>query len=412
MIHIVHELRHCKGTNAKLDVLVKYKNDFNWLRTLKYMYDTSINYYISAPIDYSFVDEIDVADMFENLDVLASGQYRGNVAKSLALGGSEKFGEIFRLVLGGSLKAGVSTTSINKAYPDLIPTFPLMLAEAAPIKMWPVWAFTKYDGVRLLVRVEDGVVTPKTRAGKHLEISSLIDSMKGMPNGVYDGELVKGNGLQSGRTKITGDVNRVLKGTWTDIQDYSAIFFDYLSLFEWDNKCCGRVYYERFEVLSENLSSIDISEISGRKGLVCKLAHFEVMHNQVQVDELFNKLLLLGYEGLILRYGEDFYVWERSSLLNKIKAIHSGVLKCIGTTEGRNKYVGMIGALICEGIIDGKDIRVNVSGLSDWDRDMDPDHFIGNGIDLLYNDIVKSDNNEYYSLFLPRFKRLLGRYDT
>ena len=398
---IVHELRRARGGNKKLAILHQYTGNEDWKRILLAMYDTSINYYVSAPKDNTFIeDPVDVDDMMYGLSELADRTYTGNAARAVAREYSEKYGEIFRLILDGSLKAGISVTTINKAYPDLIPTFPVMLAKDVEVDRYPILASTKFDGVRVIAFVNNGgKVQLKTRAGKLMRIRSLEMDMALRPPGVYDGELVMGDGKQVGRTKITGYVNKVLKGTAIDIPGYTFCIFDFVPIEAWDRRQCTWGYYQRLAFLEKNVST--------SKHVV--IAEQLKMHNLNDVNELFSDRLIKGYEGLILRSYEDPYIWGRSAKLIKKKAIKEGTLGCYDTTEGTGKYEGMIGALMCAGTVDGKQVRVKIgSGLSDHDREGLHAYYIGKDIEILYNDIVRAEGASHYSLFLPRFKRVLG----
>ena len=397
-IRIVHELRKASGRNAKLDILRKHKDNGLWKNILVAMYDDSINYYVSAPSDNTFTEN-DPHDMFDILWALRYRKVTGNKARNLAKQGSKAFGEIFRLVLKGSLNCGVSIKTINAAYPCLIPTFEVMLAEKNKPKTFPVWSSIKYDGVRVVATVWNGDVKIQTRSGKILNIASLKNSMAKQEDGVYDGELVMGDGLQISRTGITGEVNRVLKGTSTEILGYTFCIFDKLTTREWDNQSCTRSYAERSKDLIDNfVMCIDTRTIR----------HIECNSHE-DIESMFQEKLALGYEGLILRYMDDPYEWRRTKALMKVKSITTGVLRCVGTTDGTRKYDGMIGALICEGTINGKNIEVHVgTGLSDFDRDMSPEAYIDHDIEVEYNDIVKAKNADHWSLFLPVFKRILG----
>jgi len=411
MINIVHKLRLAKGTNRKLTILIKEKDNEDWKTILKAMYDTSINYYISSPSDNSFISRSFTAkDIIDHLEWLSSRTVTGNDARAHALEGSRQFGEIYRLVLGGSLKAGVSITTINKAYPGLIPQFKVMLANDVPITHFPCIASTKYDGVRLLAFVSDAVdsagitqsmVKLVLRSGKQIHIKSLEYEMSKQPPGVYDGELVAGDGLQEGRTKITGSVNRCLKGGATDIKDYTFCIFDYLLHEEWAAEVSGP-YIERVQELNKMTQNSKV-----------RIADMYTMGSIDHVNELYAQKLAAGYEGLIIRQTYDPYEWKRSNKLIKKKAIFEGVLECYDTTEGTNKYEGMIGALMLRGTIDDKDILVKTgSGLSDHDREMPPQHFIGKDIEMLYNDITRAKDASHYSLFIPRFKRVKGDHNV
>ncbi len=399
-IKIVHELRKTRGTNAKLDVLKKHQDNEKWKQVLLAMYDSSINYYVSAPADMTFIsDDIYLPDLMMDLYKLSARVVTGNEARFHSRKMSRKYGEIVRLILKGSLSCGVSIKTINKAYPGLIPTFEVMLAKDVPNVRYPALASTKYDGVRLIVSVMDGEATPRTRSGKRLQVDSLINEMRTYPDGVYDGELVHGNGKQTARTSITGSVNRILKGSNTDIEDYKFMVFDYIELDSWENQTCSVPYLTRLSQCIENTTG-------GRYIEPCPSV---TVNTGSELDEMYNDHIKRGYEGLILRYPEDMYEWKRTPALIKKKATNECVLECTEVNEGTGKYTGMVGALVCQGIVDGKEVHVKVgTGLSDFDRDEDFDEYIGKRIEVLYNDIVQAENSDTYSLFLPRYKRVVG----
>ena len=131
------------------------------------------------------------------------------------------------------------------------------------------------------------------------------------------------------------------------------------------------------------------------------------------VNELYAQKIKAGYEGLIIRQTYDPYEWKRSEKLIKLKVTKECVLECVGATGGTGKYEGMIGALLCEGTIGDKNIKVKLgSGLTDHDREIASWEYSGKKIDVLYNDIVKAESADHYSLFLPRFKRVRGDHNV
>lgn len=397
---IIHELRNASGGNAKKDVLHKYKDNKEWYRALVAMYDDSINYYVSSPKDLTFhEEEVDLHEMHRLLKDLSHRAYTGHMARDVAIEGSQDHGELFRLILGRSLKCGVAITTINKIYKDLIPTFPVMLANDNEPTEFPVWGSIKYDGVRVIVFVfVDKSVFIHTRSGKRLRIKSLEQTMGHQSPGVYDGEIVAGDGKQISRTSISGSINSVLKGTLSDIKGYTYCIFDKLSLMEWDAKQCDSSFFIRFDsLITEMVPYPNIMTVEQTQLLT-----------KADVINEYNCREAQGYEGLILRYN-DPYVWKRSNYLLKVKATKDTTLICIGTTEGTGKYEGMIGALLCEGYVDKDYVVVKLgTGLSDFDRDQEPSFYIGKDIEALYNAKVKANGAKYHSLFLPRFKRVVG----
>ena len=79
--------------------------------------------------------------------------------------------------------------------------------------------------------------------------------------------------------------------------------------------------------------------------------------------------------------------------------------------EGTGRNEGRLGALVCEGVDDGRDIKVNVgSGLSDSDRDSfwaDQSNVVGSVVEVKA-DVVTQNQDGTYSLRFPRFVRFRG----
>lgn len=402
-IKIVQQLRIAKGGNAKLKILQSEADNHEWKEILKAMYDKSINYYIGPPTDRTFVnDPINFKQMMYNLSELSNRTYTGNAAKEVALEGSQTYGEIYRLILEGTLKAGVSDGLIEKAYPGLIPQWKVMKGNTKAEPNYPVLGSIKYDGVRLLVFVTSGGVKVKTSHGKDLRIISLERSMSRLPPGVYDGEIVLGSGMVKERSSISGLVTKCIRGTKSDIASkYTFCVFDVMSLKSWETKKDNTKFIDRTIFLGQILQNI--SNV---------LAVDQVrIDNKDQEQRWFNSLIKKGYEGLILRYEEDPYIWGRSDRLIKRKAVLEATLKVIGVTEGKEgtRTEGLIGSLISEGYVEDTFVKVDVGpGLSDWDREQDPEYFIGKTIEVQYNSITKAKDKDFSSLFLARYKRIQG----
>jgi DNA ligase-1 len=88
-------------------------------------------------------------------------------------------------------------------------------------------------------------------------------------------------------------------------------------------------------------------------------------------------------------------------------------LTVMSTEEGTGRLEGKLGALVCEGTDDGKDIKVNVgSGLTD-DMRKDvwavKDSVIGQLVEIRADAATQSqDADDVWSLRFPRFKTFRG----
>ncbi|MCP4552473.1 MAG: hypothetical protein GY834_10640 [Bacteroidetes bacterium] len=402
LIKIIHQLRSVKGSKKKIEVLKQHSDNALWKKFLIYTLDTRATYGVSAPLNNVFGEKTIDETMFISLNPLIKREATGNDAKKLAKYLSETYGEIPRLILGRSLKAGVSVKIINNAYPGLIFSFESMKGKDVPIQEYPVISSIKYDGVKVFAIVKDSIVRLLTSSGAEFILKSLIDGLKRIKDGVYEGELTHKEGKQEHRTTISGKLNSLLAGTLDNIDEYNFRIYDYIPLNEWETKESVLTYSERHKILEHQ--SFECEYIS----LVPQIQH----HNLKEVTEFYESLVKIGYEGSIHRYEQDLYVWKRVDRLIKKKAIKECVLTCIDTVPHSNPSKGITGALICEGHIKDKEygdifIQVNAgSGLSKYDIQCSKERYLNKEVEILYNSITKTDNG--YSLFLPRLKRILG----
>jgi DNA ligase-1 len=118
-----------------------------------------------------------------------------------------------------------------------------------------------------------------------------------------------------------------------------------------------------------------------------------------------------GYEGLMVKPIESLYECKRSASWLKIKPIIEVTLMVEAIEEGQGKFIGTTGALVCEGVDDGVNIKVNVgSGLTDELRDA----IWNNQEDVLHQlveiraDAITQNEDGNYSLRFPRFKTFRG----
>jgi len=94
-----------------------------------------------------------------------------------------------------------------------------------------------------------------------------------------------------------------------------------------------------------------------------------------------------GYEGIYLKHKDHkYYTGKRVNDAIKIKLRPTADLLCIDVEDGEGKYEGMIGSLVLQ---DSKGRIVKVgSGLDDNDRAVEPKCFIGQVIEIEYEQIL------------------------
>jgi len=408
LIKIVHELRKAQGTNAKLDILMLHKDNDMWKTFLLYTYDERLSYGVSAPQTFDFDLKIIDANMFFKLDKLISRELSGNDAKNLVTILSHVYGEIPRLVLGRSVKAGISIKTINKAYDNFIPVFETMKGKDVPFGEFPMLGSIKYDGCKVFVEVTKDEVKIMSSSGTEFLWEDLKKEFSTAMYGVYEGELVYKNGKLKDRSVITGKLNSLLAGNLPDMSFCYFKIYDFIELSDWVTKQGTISFINRHFSLKAQF------ETGFQDSAIVKLVEQHVMMLQKDAEKFYEELILSGYEGAMYRYSEDVYMWtgeKRTERLNKKKSIRSCILTCVGVKPHSNPHKGIVGSLILEGTIVDKlvgEVFVKVStgsGLSKFDINSEPERYLGEQIDMSYNSVTKTENGR--SLFLPRFKRIV-----
>jgi DNA ligase-1 len=126
----------------------------------------------------------------------------------------------------------------------------------------------------------------------------------------------------------------------------------------------------------------------------------------------FNKdAIVNGFEGVMIKDPDAFYECKRSHHMLKAKPFIEVTLSITDIEEGTGRNQGRLGAFVCNGTDDGKDIRVNVgSGFSDAQRDefwADRDKLLHQLVEVR-GDAVTQNQDGSYSIRFPRFKTFRG----
>ena len=118
-----------------------------------------------------------------------------------------------------------------------------------------------------------------------------------------------------------------------------------------------------------------------------------------------------GFEGIMIKDLSAPYECKRSSFWMKWKPTITVDLNIVGFEEGTGRNAGRLGAIICEGEDNERNILVNVgTGLSDSNRDeywTARDQLLGRVIEV-EADAVTQNQDGSYSLRFPRFVRFRG----
>ena len=232
----------------------------------------------------------------------------------------------------------------------------------------------------------------KTRAGEIVENPVVAEQMKNFPNGYYTGEFTIGQALVAmNRSEANGLIN-------SDNPPYERIIFtiwDFLSEDDYSGKDPS-LYIYRFNALKSYLSLHEHKNIA--------LVPCWIVHNIEEVLEKTSTIMQHGLEGAVLKDMGMIFKNGTNQQQLKIKLKVDCEMRIKGFTEGTGKREGYVGAIIFEN--DEKTIRGQCSGFSEAQMiefTNDKAKFIDKIITVEFNDLTKSDSNDYYALMHPRF---------
>jgi DNA ligase-1 len=333
---------------------------------------------------------------------------------------TEQWNGLCRRVIIKDLRCGISEKTINKVCKKTdwaIPVFSCQLAQDStehPAKMKGRKRLeVKLDGVRVLAVCSASGVTLYSRNGKVFEnfpqIAEALDanykllpvSTQATGSYVLDGEIV-GESFQ----KLMKQAHR--KGNArTDNMVYHV--FDILPLRAFEEGFHNAQQHKRLELLEKSRTLFDAT------GCLRIMTGIEVDLDMSKGQDIMRRFaddaVAQGFEGIMLKDLDAPYECRRSSFWLKWKPVITVDLKIVGFEEGTGRNLGRLGAIVCEGVDNGRNISVNVgSGLSDADRDeywLARDQLLGDVVEV-EADAVTQNQNGTYSLRFPRFLRFRG----
>jgi DNA ligase-1 len=341
---------------------------------------------------------------------------------------SEEWNTFCAPVMRRDMRAGISSTTINKIVKKTeyeIPIFGCQLAtnsEGRPEMKGNKRLEPKLDGVRALFVVipsDDGEVTTicYSRNGKQFDNFSHIE------------EQIRDNfttivracvGADQGRSLINGFVldGEVIGNTFqelmrqarrkSDVQADDSVFniFDIVPLEDFRRGHWNAPLRKRIALL-DNMRAV-IHNMPNVELLPHIMVDLDTAAGKDQLERYAKDNVNAGFEGIMIKNMDAPYQCKRSTDWMKWKPTITVDLEVVGVEEGTGRNQGRLGALVCAGVDDGKEISVNVgSGFSDTDRD---DYWgnrnlvIGRTAEVLC-DVITQNQDGTYSLRFPRFVR-------
>lgn len=357
-------------------------------------------------------DALSSRQLTGNDAITAVNQYRLQATK-------EQWNDWYRRILIKDLRCGVSEKTINKVVEKLnakdyiIPVFTCQLAHDSANHETKVTGEklieVKLDGVRVVAIVyPTGAVSLFSRNGKQLDNFPLVERQLSKhaiffaEPVVLDGEIMSAS--------FQDLMKQIHRKDDTKSTDAVLNLFDILTLKEFqegkgkhrqiDRSYSLTAWYNQF---SDHMPNITV--------VGQELVDLDTDDGQSRFKQINSDAVAGGYEGIMIKDPGAVYECKRSVAWLKLKPFIEVTLEVKNVEEGTGRNEGRLGALVCEGVDDGKNICVNVgSGFSDRDRDSfwtDRTGLVGQLVEVRADAITQNQDGTY-SLRFPRFLHFRG----
>jgi hypothetical protein len=410
------------GRNTKIEILKEHQDNELLKRVIFLALDPFTQFYIRKIPEYTHAadNQADSLDsVISSLEVLSSRAVTGNAAIEflVKLLSSLRADDalVLERVISKDLKCGVSESTVNKVWPNLIHEYPCMLASAFDQKLvdkvtFPAYVQLKSDGMRFNAIVKNGNVEFRSRSGKEIQIADPLFEQPFITlaksygiDMVFDGELlcVDETGRVLDRKTGNGILNKAVKGTQSKEEgsQVRATIWDAIPIDAFHRGVYNIPYDDRLIRLEQAMG--DLQSKSSCAHLITMTPTHSV-NNMREVQKWFDKYLAEGQEGIILKTQDMIWEDKRSKKQIKFKGELECDLKVVDWIEGTGKHVNRMGSLILESG-DGK-VKVGVgTGFSDSDRDSITRNDIGRIVAVKYNARINDKRTDVDSLFLPVF---------
>ena len=309
----VRDMRSTTSSNIKKDILSKRPEIKKYL---VYGNNPYFQYYVTSKNILKhpeLVSNVNLYDnIFEILDEMRNRVITGNEAIGIINGFINKnieYKDLILSIIDKKLDIRFGVSLINKVYPGLIPQFKVALCEKyTGQELDSTWFMSrKLDGVRCVVRKENGKVTTFSRSGKEFNtLQKIKDELSNYQNDnfILDGEICILD--CNGKEDFQNVMKEIQKKNHT-IEKPKLLVFDILTLKEFDDKKGNTKLYERLN--RQSLHGLKYAEILNQ----FKYTPENFIKMNKEVDEN-------GWEGIILRKANIGYEGKRSKNILKSKS--------------------------------------------------------------------------------------------
>jgi len=339
---------------------------------------------------------------------------RDSIELAMSVATDEQWNDWYRRILIKDLRCGVSEKTINKVAPGTVPVFTCSLAhDSAKHEKKMVGKKQieiKLDGVRVVTIIRGNKVEMFSRNGKQFhnfghiitEIEAVIKDHPVPYPLVLDGEVMSANfqdlmkqvhrkdGMQSTDAVLhlfdTIPLKDFMNGGWDKPQSFRSLITKH--------------WVQDHASVLQHVQALDWEDVD-----------LDTTEGQQRFTELNKQAVEGGYEGVMIKDIDAPYECKRTHAWLKAKPFIEVTLEVVDVEEGTGRNEGRLGAVVCSGEDDGKDIRVNVgSGFTDDNRSVfwsSRDALIGQLVEVRADAITQNQDGTY-SLRFPRFKTFRG----
>lgn len=272
----------------------------------------------------------------------------------------------------------------------------------------------KLDGNRCIASYEDDRWIFRSRNGKIMHVDF---DMGDLPKEfVYDGEVMSFKQTVASMI-LTSNLNS------------GAAFKVYNDDFNTTSGLINRhtlnkdLVYNIFDIMLDDIPYIDrrleLNKMAESYDLptdvriVPALATSNIATLDSVASDFLHRVCNMGGEGIMINLASATYNHKRTDQLLKFKQVQSMDMRVVYIEEGKGKYEGMVGALICTcERDDGTIVEASVgSGLTDEQRGewmYFPEKIIGKIVEVQYFSLSQDSKNKGSELYSLRFPRLKG----
>lgn len=417
IIKIVQTIQQTGGTNDKIAILQKNKDNELLKKVLLYTYDPFRKYGMSEKtLETDVPHNKPKMDIFALLDLLSisniNDSLRGQANTFMShykLENRQEM-ELYKGILLKDLRMGINAKGINKVWKDLIPQFNVMLADKyfekpQKVKGKEFIITQKLDGCRfVLIKDEIGQVKYFTRQGQEVEgLIEFEEDIKYIPNNtVIDGELLLNKqGLHS------KDLYReTMKESRKKGIKYGLVLhaFDILTFEEFKQGISKIKCKDRKEQLSNLIS------LNGFTNIIEVPIRY-IGKDENMITKLLDEAIANDEEGIMINLSDSSYECKRTANILKVKKFQDADLKVLNITEGTGKNVGKLGAITVQFEVEGKLYSCDCgSGFNDEERTLYWDNkelLLGKIVTIGYFEISQNSKTKEYGLRFPTWKSII-----